>query len=162
MKKSVDQYYRFPRQLLNSHAWAVLNLQERRAFDCLMEEHQSKSGFVNGGLVRPKKDFVRWRVHPKHVKTSLLVLGALGIIKCTRNMGGSKIGRTPNMYLPTFLPTKPTANDATHEYLEIKTMEEAERRAELHRSREKRKGRIPKKPKKLQAVSAPSILTSLR
>lgn len=145
MKAVVEQYYRFPRQLFNSPAWSALNLQERRAFDCLMEEHQSKAGFVNAGLVRTKNDFVRWRVHPKHVKTSLLVLGALGIIKCSRNMGGSKVGRTPNMYVPTFLPTTPTANDATHDYLEVKTMAEAERRAEIHRSREKRTGRMPSK-----------------
>jgi hypothetical protein len=155
--KTVDQFFRFPRQLLNSPAWSVLNLQERRAFDCLMEQHQSKAGFVNAGLISTKNDFIRWRVHPKHVKTSLLVLGALGIIRCSRNMGGSKIGRTPNLYVPTFLPTTPTANDATHAYLEVKTTEDAERRAAIHRSREKRKGRIPKK---MRAVAAPSIVSS--
>jgi len=39
---SKEQYYRFPRQLLESPAWSVLNINERRAFDRIMREHQSK------------------------------------------------------------------------------------------------------------------------
>ena len=49
---------------------------------------------------------------------------------------------SPNLYRPTFLPTTPTANDATHDYLQIKTVDEAERLAELHRFHEQRKDRI--------------------
>jgi hypothetical protein len=161
-KINEQQYFRFPRQLLTSPAWSVLNIYERRAFDRVMEEHQSKSGFVKDGLVVTRKDFVAARIHPKNVKSSLKVLEALGIILCTRNMGGSSAGRTPNMYAPTFLPTTPTANDATHDYLEIKTLEEAERRADMHRHHEKRDGRIlilpPKKP--LRLIPSPSIATS--
>ena len=143
MKRPAEQYFRFPRQLLTSAAWKALNINERRAFDRIMEEHQSKSGFVKDGLMVTRRDFVAAGIHPKHVKSTLLVLDALGIIKCTRNMGGSRNGRTPNMYAPTFLPRDPTKNDdATHDYLEIKTLEEAERRAELHRYHEKRKDRI--------------------
>ena len=138
----------------------VLNLPERRAFDRVMVEHQSKSGFANDGLVVTKADLEKCGVHPRHIKTSLLVLHNLGIIRCTRNMGGSRNGRTPNMYLPTFLPTTPTANDATHTYLEIKTLEEAERIAEQHRLREKRKGRMPQKHSKLKVVSSPSIVAT--
>lgn len=159
MKKTNEQYFRFPRQLLTSPVWSVLNINERRAFDRVMEEHQSKSGFVNDGLVVTRRDFVSASIHPKHIKGSLLVLDRLGIIKCTRNMGGSRSGRTPNMWKPTFLPTTPTANDATHYYLEIETLEEAERRAEQHRYHEKRKDRIAlPRMRKLQVVSAPSIV----
>lgn len=137
-----EQYFRFPRQLLESAAWRVLNISERRAFDCIMLQHQSKAGYVNGGLVVTTRDLERFGVHPKHVTGALRALQALGIIKCTRSMGGSRNGRTPNMYMPTFLPTTPTANDATHDYLAVHTMEEAKRLAELHRYREKRTGRM--------------------
>ncbi len=145
MKTTVEQYFRFPRQLLTSPAWSALNLNERRAFDCIMEEHQSKSGFVNDGLVVTYRDFVQAGIHPKNVKGSLCVLAALGIIQCKRNMGGSKSGRTANMWKPTFLPSTPKLDDAGHEYLEIKTLEEAKAIAEMHRFHEKRKSRIPRK-----------------
>jgi hypothetical protein len=145
MRAPNEQYFRFPRQLLTSPAFRVLNIHERHAFDRIMEEHQSKSGFVNDGLVVTARDFVTWGIQPRHVSPSLCVLRELGIIECTRNMGGSKSGRTPNMYRPTFLPRTPKLNDATHDYLEIKTVEEAHRIAELHRFHEKRKGRMPQK-----------------
>src|SRR4051794_35234096 len=74
-----DQYFRFPRRLLTSPAWSVLNINERRAFDRIMEEHQSKSGFVNDGLAVTTRDFVKFGVQPKHVTSSMRVLRALGI-----------------------------------------------------------------------------------
>lgn len=137
-----QQYFRFPRQLLESAAWRVLNIHERRAFDCIMGEHQRKAGNVNGGLAVTRRGLVAAGIHPKHVTGSLRVLEALGIVECTRNMGGSRNGRSPNLYRPTFLPTAKTANDATHDYREIMTADEAERRAELHRYHEPRKDRI--------------------
>lgn len=151
-----EQYFRFPRQLLESPAWRVLNIHERRAFDCIMGEHQRKSGYVNGGLAVTKRDFERYGVHPKHVAGVLRVLDVLGIVKRTRNMGGSRNGRSPNLYRPTFLRTTPEANDATHDYLEIQTVEEAERRAELHRYHEKRTNRMPlPKTRKLTGTARP-------
>ena len=159
MKATKEQYFRFPRQLLTSPAWRVLNINERRAFDRIMLEHQSKSGFVKDGLVVTRRDFVAAGIHPKHVKASISVLGVLGIIKCTRNMGGSANGRTPNMYAPTFVPRDPTVNDEpAHDYLQIKTVEEADRRAELHRHHEKRKNCVLL-PRKLRSVAAPSIVS---
>ncbi len=162
MKKPNEQYFRFPRQLLNGPAWKALNIHERRAFDRIMEEHQSKSGFVNDGLIVTTMDFRRAGVHASHVGSSLRVLVALGIIERTRSMGGSAIGRTPDMWRPTFLPTTPTANDATHDYLEHSTPEEAKRIADTHRVRDTRPRRAPKAEKpKLRVVSAPSIISTI-
>ncbi len=164
MKSPNEQYFRFPRQLLNSPAWSMLNINERRAFDRIMEEHQSKSGFVKDGLVVTYRDLLKAGIHPKHVKGTMLVLTNLGIIKCTRDMGGSANGRTPKMYAPTFLPRDPTAGDVpTNDYLEIKTVEEAHRIAELHRFHEKRKGRMPQKQRptsKLRTVLTPPRVTT--
>jgi hypothetical protein len=143
VKTLKDQWFRFPRQLLESPAWSVLNIHERRAFDRIMEEHQSKSGFVHDGLVVTYRDFVKAGIQSRHVARSLRVLRQLGIIDCTRNMGGSASGRTPNMWRPTFLPRTPTLHDATHDYLEIKTLEEAKGIAARHRIHETRKHRPP-------------------
>ena len=118
-----------------------------------MEEHQSKARFVEFRPSRNQGRFHELGRFLRHISASLKVLTTLGIIERTRDMGGSAIGRTPNTYRPTFLPTTPTANDATHDYLEIETMEEAKRRAEIHRSHEKRTGRMPSK--KLRVISAP-------
>ena len=107
-----------------------------------MEEHQSKSGFVNDGLVVTKRDLLLPAFIPGTSRVPLLVLQNLGIIKRTRSMGGSRTGRTPDMWKPTFLPTTPTANDATHDYLEHATPEEVKRIAEQHRAHEKREDRI--------------------
>jgi hypothetical protein len=161
MKAPNEQYFRFPRQLLTSPTWSVLNIHERRAFDRIMEEHQSKSGFVNDGLPVTKRDFVSFGVQPKHVASSLRVLRELGIIECTRNMGGSISGRTPNMWRPTFLPRTPTSNDATHDYLKIKTFEEAKAIAHAYRVHETRKDRpLPPKTRRLRKASAAPIATA--
>jgi hypothetical protein len=155
MRAPTEQYFRFPRQLLTSPVLHVLNINELRAFFRIMEEHQSKSGFVKDGLVVTYRDLLKAGIHPKHVKGTMLVLTNLGIIKCTRDMGGSANGRTPKMYAPTFLPRDPTAGDVpTHDYLEIKTLEEAERVAEIHRFHEKRKGRMPRKLRAPRLVHA--------
>ncbi|OAF17848.1 hypothetical protein [Bradyrhizobium neotropicale] len=157
MKNLAEQYFRFPRRLLTSPAWSVLNIHERRAFDRIMEEHQSKSGFVNGGLVITKRDFLLYGIDTPHIAPSLRVLCALGIIECTRNMGGSRSGRTPNMWKPTFLPSTPTANDASHAYLDVKTEGEAKDIAhKLRFSRTRGDGAPPaKQPErpKLRAIS---------
>jgi|SRR3954447_20320605 hypothetical protein len=147
MKKS-EQYFRFPRQLLTSPAWSVLNINERRAFDRIMQEHQSQAGFVHSGLIVTKANFVSHGIQPKHVVRALRVLTELGIVECTRNMGGSVHGRTPNLWRPTFLPRTPTSNDATHDYAKF-TLEEARAIAHIHRAHDTRNGRMPSKLRKL-------------
>jgi hypothetical protein len=134
----------------------VLNIHERRTFDCVMREHQAKSGYVKDGLIVTRRDFIRGGVDPFHVTSSLAVLHNLGIIKQTRNMGGSREGRTPSMHKPTFLPSEPGLKDATHDYLEIKTAQEARRIAEMHRYKRLRKPPAVRRPK-LKLVSSPSI-----
>jgi len=153
-----EQYFQFSRQLLTSPAWWVLNLNERRAFDCIMRAHQQKAGYVYDGLEVTRRDFVRdGGIPPKHVTSALRVLQQLGIIECTRNLGGSVSGRTPNMWRPTFLPRTPESKDAApHDYLKIKTREEAKRIALLHRVHETRKHRPPPAP------ALPAVNTAIR
>ena len=152
-----EQYVRIPRQLLESPALRVLTINERRALDRILVEHQRKSGFVNDGLPVTKRDFERFGINARYIASSTRVLEALGIIECTRNMGGSLRGRTPNLWRPTFLPRTPKTDDATHDYLkftlpEAKTIAGAQR---IHDTRDRRP-----KPRKLRKVSAPPIATS--
>ena len=71
----------------------MLNIHEHRAFYCILQQHQIKTGYVNGGLVVTRRDFVAAGIHPKHITGALRVLQALGIIECMRNLGGSRNGR---------------------------------------------------------------------
>jgi hypothetical protein len=156
-----EQYVRFPRRLLESPVLRVLTANERRALDRILVEHQSKSGFVNDGLPVTHRDFVRAGVHPNYVASSMRVLDALGIIECTRNMGGSSSGRTPNLWRPTFLPRTPTTNDATHDYSKFATVTEAKTVAAAHRIHETRNERpLPVRRKLRSMISAPPITTS--
>jgi hypothetical protein len=157
---SKEQYVRLPRQLLESPALRVLNINEFRALLRILVEHQSKSGFVNDGLVVTTRDFVSYGIHPRHVTSALRVLRELGIIECTRNMGGSVSGRTPNLWRPTFLPRTPKTDDATHDYLKI-TAEEAKTIAAEHRVHDTRERRPPAaRPRKVQTVRISPIATT--
>jgi hypothetical protein len=151
-----DQYVRFPRRLLESPALQVLTTNEYRVLVRVLIEHQRKSGFVNDGLPVTKRDFERFGINAKYVASATKVLEELLIIECTRTMGGSLRGRTPNLWRPTFLPRTPTSNDASHDYAKF-TLAEAKAIAKAHRVHETRKGRIPSRPRKLRRVSAPPI-----
>ena len=149
-----EQYFRFPRRLLDSPTLRVLTINERRALDRILSEHQSKSGYVNDGLPVTSKDFECAGVHPRRLTQSLRVLVALGIIECTRSMTGSSSGRRPNLWRPTFLPRTPKTNDATHDYLKIKTVAEAKKIAAVHRIPETRSGPpSPKRRKRLVSIA---------
>ena len=154
--KPTEQYFRFPRSLLSSPAFRVLNIHELRTLFCIMEEHQAKSGFIKDGLIVTRRDFTRWGVDTHHITASLAVLRNLWIVQQTRNMGGSRDGRTPNMYKPTFLPSEPSIKDATHDYLKIPTKKEARRVAEMHRFKRIRKPPVMRK-RRLRVVSSPTI-----
>jgi hypothetical protein len=161
MKKPTEQYVRLPRQLLDSPALDVLTTNEWRALRRILQEHQAKAGFVKDGLIVTARDFRRAGVRPGNVASSLRVLVVLGIIERTRSMGGSATGRTSDMWRPTFLPRDPTKpDDSTHDYMDVKTLDEAKRRAALHRLRDTRDRRAPPKPRKtrkLRVVTALSI-----
>jgi hypothetical protein len=134
-----EQYVRFPRKLLESPALRVLTANEYRAFIRILIEHQRHSGFVKDGLPVTKKDFVSFGIHPRYVASSLRVLEALGLIECTRRTKGTSSGRLSNLWRPTFLPTTPKANNATHDYTKFTTTTEAHAAAEAARVHDTRK-----------------------
>lgn len=152
-----EQYIKFPRKFLESHALRVLNINERRALDRILIEHQRHSGFVNDGLPVTRNDFVAAGVHPRHYTSTLRVLEELGIIECTRRMMGTSSGRLPNLWRPTFLPTTPTGNNATHDYTRLTTIAEAKAAADAVRTHDTRQRRAPTKPKSPRAKPITTI-----
>jgi hypothetical protein len=152
-----EQYVRLPRKLLDSPVWRVLNANEFRALFRIMEEHQRHSGYVNDGLIVTTNDFVGAGIGRKYVTSSLRVLEALGIIECTRRMMGASSGRLPNLWRPTFLPTTPKANNATHDYTKFTTIADAKAAAEAVRIHDTRERRAPPKPKSTKAKPITTI-----
>jgi hypothetical protein len=117
MKKPNEQYYKTPRML--GRVLRLLSTNQFRSFLCIMEEHQSKSGFVNDGLPVTRRDLIAFGVHPRHITSSINILCELGIIEKTHSLGPSRRGRQPNLYRPTFVPRTPSSDDATHDYLKF-------------------------------------------
>jgi hypothetical protein len=93
-------------------------------------EHMDHGGAENGKLPVTYLQFEEWGIHPNFVASALRELQALGIAEVTRHgYAGAADKRSPSLYRLTYL----TAHDAgradatgTHEYLKIKTLEEAE------------------------------------
>jgi hypothetical protein len=141
-----DQYVAIPRRLLESPVLQVLNGNEYRALIRILVEHQRHSGYVNDGLPVTTDNYVEAGIGRKYVGSALRVLEALGIIECTRRMQGPNSGRLANLWRPTFLPTTPKANDATHEYSKFTTRADAKAAAKAERIRDTRDRRAPEKP----------------
>jgi hypothetical protein len=127
-----------PRQLIESPAMRVLSRVAHLALTRLEVEHMDHGGAENGRLPTTYQQFEEWGIHPRFVASALRELQALGIVEITRHgYAGAADKRSPSLYRLTYL----TAHDAgsadatgTHEYLKIKTVEEAEAVAKAARN----------------------------
>jgi hypothetical protein len=133
-----DQFVWRPRQLIESPAMRVLSRVAHLALTRLEVEHMDHGGAENGRLPTTYQQFEEWGIHPRFVASALRELQALGIVEITRHgYAGAADKRSPSLYRLTYL----TAHDAgsadatgTHEYLKIKTVEEAEAVAKAARN----------------------------
>ena len=125
--------------MLESPAMRVLTLAERRALDRIEIEYAHHGGADNGKLPITYTDFERFGLHPNVVAPSLRALISLGFIEITRKgYGGAAEVRAPSWYRLTYRPAWNATRrdrDGTHEYLAIKTVEEAEAIAKTARRR---------------------------
>ena len=116
----------------------VLSRVAHLALTRLEVEHMDHGGAENGRLPTTYQQFEEWGIHPRFVASALRELQALGIVEITRHgYAGAADKRSPSLYRLTYL----TAHDAgsadatgTHEYLKIKTVEEAEAVAKAARN----------------------------
>jgi hypothetical protein len=123
------QFAARPIEMLESPAMRILSLAERRALDRIEIEYAHHGGADNGKLPITYMDFERFGMHPNVVAPSLRALAALGFIEVTRKgYGGAAEKRAPSLYRLTYRPAWNATRrdgDGTHEYLAIKTVEEA-------------------------------------
>jgi hypothetical protein len=132
------QFAALPIAMLESPAMRVLTLAERRALDRIEIEHAHHGGADNGKLPITYMDFERFGLHPNAIAPSLRALVALGFVEITRKGYGGGAGvRAPSLYRITYRPAWDATRrdgDGTHDYLAIKTVEEAEAVARRARS----------------------------
>jgi hypothetical protein len=131
------QFIARPRQLIDSPVLWVLSLAAHRALIRIELEHMAHAGSANGKLPVTYKDFERCGVHPDAIAPALRELEALGIIETTRRgYGGAAEVREPSLYRLTYVRAwnAGRADGAgTHEYLQFKTREDAEKAAQKAR-----------------------------
>ena len=123
------QFAARPIEMLEGPAMRVLTLAERRALDRIEIEYAHHGGADNGKLPITYADFERFGLHPNVIAPSLRALVALGFIEVTRKgYGGAAEVRAPSLYRLTYRPAWDATRrdgDGTHDYLAIKTVEEA-------------------------------------
>jgi hypothetical protein len=133
------QFAARPIEMLEGPAMRVLTLAERRALDRIEIEYAHHGGADNGKLPITYADFERFGLHPNVIAPSLRTLAALGFIEVTRKGYGGAAGvRAPSWYRLTYRSAWNASrrdDDGTHEYLALKTVEEAEAIAKAARRR---------------------------
>jgi hypothetical protein len=124
------QFIAHPRQMLESPAWRALSLAARKSLDRIEIEHMIHGGAENGKLPVTYQDFESYGVRRHSVASAVRELAALGIVAISKKgYGGAAAMRAPSEYRLTFRPAWNSGSadaDGTHEYLKIKTDEEAE------------------------------------
>jgi hypothetical protein len=133
------QFAARPIEMLASPAMRVLSLAARRALDRVEIEYAHHGGADNGKLPITYADFERQGLHPNAIAPAIRELAALGFVEVMRKgYGGAAEVRVPSLYRITFRPAWNATHrdgDGTHEYLTIKTVEEAEAIARAARVR---------------------------
>jgi hypothetical protein len=132
------QFVAHPRQMIESVAWRVLSLAARKALERIEIEHMDHGGAENGRLPVTYADFETWDVHPNFVAPALRELEALGFIEIVkRGSRGAAGTRQASEYRLTFRPAwnAPKNDTGSHEYMKIKTREDAEAVASAARKR---------------------------
>src|SRR5271170_8062899 len=132
------QFITHPRQMIESPAWQVLSLTARKALDRIEIEHMDHGGAENGKLPCTYLDFEKWGVHKNYVARALRELEALGFIETTkkgyRGAAGRRQASEYRLTYVTALNAGKRDATGTHDYLKIKTAEEAKAMASAARS----------------------------
>jgi hypothetical protein len=121
-----EQFIAHPRSMVTSPAMRVLSLSEVRILWRLEVEHMAHGGVDNGRLPCTYAHFEEWGVRRRFVAPALRALEALGFIETTRKGYRGAVGtRQPSRYRLTYVRARDATGAGTHEYLKIKTLQEA-------------------------------------
>jgi hypothetical protein len=99
-KPSSKAFIKLPLDLLTSHAWRSLSLNGRRFVEFLMIEHMRHGGKANGRLLAPRRQLWDFGIGNHYVSNAIEECERAGVVKCQRG-----VGRRPNLYLITWLPS---------------------------------------------------------
>jgi hypothetical protein len=121
------QWVAYRREMLESPGFQVLSRAARQIMHRLELEHMHQGGAENGALKCTYADFVRYGVNLAAVAPALRELEALRFVEVIeRGCGGNSDQRHPSIYRLTYLLAKGARGDGSHEWRQIKTIEEAE------------------------------------
>jgi hypothetical protein len=129
------QFAARPIKMLESPAYRALSRAAHQVLARIEVEHAHHGGADNGELPVTYDHFVEYGLHRHAIAPAIRELVALGFIQITaRGCAGNEHYRRPNLFRLTYRPTKDaTAGDGTHEWQSIKTVEQAEARAQQAR-----------------------------
>jgi hypothetical protein len=117
-------------------------------------EHGRHGGMENGQLPVTFDDFIEFGVDRHAVAPALREAEALGLIKCTQKGCAGNAGfRRASEYGLTYRPFKGAMGDGTHEWRNIKTIEEAKALAAKARA-EHTERKQPRRRMKLNMAGA--------
>ena len=125
-----------PRRLdmLESAAYCALSLSARRILDRIEIEFCHHGGTDNGRLPVTYQDFANYGVHRQAIYPAIRELVALGFVEITeQGVAGTAEFRRPNKFRLTYRYTDSARGDGTHEWMKVKTEEEARLIAEAAR-----------------------------
>jgi hypothetical protein len=128
--------------MLESPAWQVLSLSARRVIDRLQIELAHHAGHGNGNLMVTHAQFEEYGIHHDGVGPAIRECVALGFVEITRRgVAGNAGYRVAAKYRLTFRPSgNPNARksdhiEATNDWRKIRSIEEAEAKAEQARKK---------------------------
>jgi hypothetical protein len=113
-------------ELIMSPSWRALSLSARRLLDRIEHEHNRHGGQENGLLPVTFDQFAEYGIHRHAIAPAMRECVALGLLKITRKgRAGPADTRLPNLFLLTYLAGM-GKHKPTHDWRNIKTIEEAE------------------------------------
>jgi hypothetical protein len=116
-------YVMLTRELLESPAWGVLTLVDRRILDRLCIEHMAHAGTENGNLKCTFTNIEEYGIRRFSIARSIRRLEALGLIRVVERGGITRADfKFPSIYQLTFIQGN---IPATNEWIQIGSIETA-------------------------------------
>jgi hypothetical protein len=130
------QFTTLPLDMLQSPAWRVLSLSAHRVIYRVSIELRQHAGNVGDGLCVTYDDFEEYGIHRHAVAAAIREAVALGFLEIMRpGRAGNAEYRRATLYRPTF--EMRVDGEPTHEWRQIKTLEQAMEIAAKARGNEK-------------------------
>ena len=139
-------------EMLESPAFRVLSHSALRVLHRLEIELAHHGGLDNGNLPVTYDDFEEYGIDRHAVAPAVRETVALGFVEITeQGRAGNAAWRTPSKYRLTYRHSKGAPDDGTHEWRQIKTIEDAKRIAKA--ARETPRMNIPAKNAPAKEIS---------